>query len=129
MSGVPGFDPDVLDQWRGEREVQVETSAGPGAPVHRTIIWIVVDVAGRALVRSFRGPTARWYREATAAGRGAIVTGGQPVEVVFEPATDADRVAACSAELARKYAGDPATPKMLRDEVLDTTLELRVSVA
>jgi len=31
----------------------------------------------------------------------------------------------CSGELARKYAGDPATAAILRDEVLDTTLELR----
>ncbi len=129
MSEAPGFAADVLDQWRREREVLVETSAGPDALVHRTIIWIVVGPDGRVLVRSYRGPTARWYREATTAGRGAIVTGGEPIEVVFEPATDADRVAACSAELARKYAGDPATAKMLRDEVLDTTLELRVSVA
>lgn len=129
MSAASGFDPDILDGWRTQREVQVETFAGPDAPVHRTIIWIVVDPDGRVLVRSYRGPTARWYREATTAGRGAIVTGGEPIGVVFEPARDADRVAACSAELARKYAGDPATARMLRDEVLDTTLELRVSVA
>lgn len=43
----------------------------------------------------------------------------------FERADDPARSAACSSELARKYAGDPATPAMVADEVLDTTMELR----
>ena len=42
----------------------------------------------------------------------------------IEHATDPERVAACSAELERKYAGDPATPAMVADQVLETTLEL-----
>jgi hypothetical protein len=33
-------------------------------------------------------------------------------------------VARTSAGLERKYAGDPATPSMVRDEILDTTLRL-----
>jgi len=33
-------------------------------------------------------------------------------------------VAACSTELVRKYAGDPATPAMVADDVLETTLQL-----
>lgn len=50
--GRPTFTSDVLDAWRERREVEVETAAGPDAPEHRTIIWIVVDEAGRALIRS-----------------------------------------------------------------------------
>lgn len=122
MAGGQRFSDQVLERWRDEREVLVETS-GPGSPAHRTIIWIVVDDAGRALVRSYRGATARWYREAIGARQGAIVIGEDRVPVRFEPAAD-EGVAACSRELARKYAGDPATAAMLRDEVLDTTLEL-----
>lgn len=123
--GGPRFTSDVLDGWRDEREVEVETAAGPDAPEHRTIIWIVVDEAGRALIRSYRGRTARWYREALATGAGAILRGGERTEVSFERADDPARIAACSAELARKYVGDPATPKMVAGEVLDTTMELR----
>ena len=119
------FPDHVLERWRDEREVRVETSAQVDAPAHRTIIWIVVDDAGRAFVRSYRDATARWYREAIATRQGAIVSGGDRVPVRFESAADEGRIAACSGELARKYARDPATPAMLRDEVLDTTLELR----
>lgn len=125
MADDAAFPAHVLELWRDEREVLVETSTGPDAPRRRTIIWIVVDDAGRALIRSHRGATARWYLEATELWRGAIVVGDDRVPVRFESAADQARIAACSAELARKYAGDPATASMLRDEVLGTTLELR----
>lgn len=120
----PTFPPELLSRWRQEQEVHVETSAGSGAPAHRTIIWIVVDESGRALIRSHRGPTARWYREALATGSGAILAGEQRTSVTFERAVDPERVAACSVQLTAKYAGDPATPAMLAEGVLDTTLEL-----
>lgn len=125
MASEVGFPADVLARWREEPEVRVETSRGPDAPVHRTIIWIVVDGAGRALIRSVDGSKARWYREATATGQGAIHTRTERVPVAFEPAHDADRIESCSAELERKYAGDPSVVPMLRREILDTTLELR----
>jgi len=124
MTHAATFAAEILKRWRAEREVTVETAL-PGGPVHRAIIWIVVDDAGRAFVRSYRGATARWYREAIATRQGAIVSGGDRVPVRFESVADEGRIAACSGELARKYAGDPAIPAMLRDEVLDTTLQLR----
>ena len=46
------FAPDVLGRFRDEEEVRIETSRGPDAPTHRTIIWIVVDDRDRVLVRS-----------------------------------------------------------------------------
>lgn len=122
----PTFDPALLERIRTEREVRIETrAAGADADVHRTIIWVVVDEAGRVLVRSYRGPDARWYREATSGGPVALLVDGERVAVDVEHVTDEERISSCSAELARKYAGDPATPAMLRPEVLDTTLELR----
>jgi hypothetical protein len=44
------FAPDLLERLRGEEEVRIETSRGPDAPAHRTIIWIVVDRQDRVLV-------------------------------------------------------------------------------
>lgn len=125
MAGEATFPADVLARWREEPEVRVETSLGPDAQVHRVIIWIVVDDAGRPFVRSVRGATGRWYREATATGQGAILTRTDRVPVAFEPASDAERVESCSAALASKYTGDPAVVPMLRNEVLGTTLQLR----
>jgi hypothetical protein len=108
-----------------ELEIRIRTRSADGT-VHRAIIWPIVDEADRILVRSYRGASARWFREATS---------GRPVEIEMpdgtiapvevEDATDPARVAACSAGFEAKYAGDPATPAMVDESVLDTTLELR----
>jgi hypothetical protein len=114
----------ALERLRATREVRIETSRAEGAALHRTIIWVVVDERDRILVRTYRGPGSRWYREALANPRCRLVMGKDVLDVTAERAEDEDRVTACSAGLAEKYAGDPATPAMLRDEVLPTTLEL-----
>ncbi|MGI8998320.1 MAG: DUF2255 family protein [Candidatus Limnocylindria bacterium] len=119
----PAFAADTLARLRDEQEVRIETRSEAG-DVHRTIIWVVVDGSDRVLIRSFHGAGARWYREAIAAGTANLVIDQTAVAVRVGGATDAERVAACSAELERKYAGDPATPQMVADTVLDTTLEL-----
>jgi hypothetical protein len=119
----PGFDADALVRLREAKEVCIETR-GPREQVHRIIIWVVVDSSHRVLIRSHRGAGARWYREAVAAGRATLLFAGVTLPVRVEDATDPDRVATCSVELERKYAGDPSMPSMLRDEILDTTLEL-----
>lgn len=116
------FDQATLERLRTEREVSVETH-GDGA-VHRTIIWVVVDDAGRVLIRSWRGASARWYREAVGAGSGALVVDATAIPVRFERATDPGRVAACSRALAAKYRRSRSTESMLREEILDTTLEV-----
>lgn len=122
----PGFGTDTLARLREEQEVRIETRNAAG-DVHRTIIWVVVDPSDRVLIRSYRGAGARWYREAIAAETAGLVIDQVTVAVRVERATEPERVAACSAELERKYAGDPATPKMVADRVLDTTLELHRS--
>jgi len=120
----PSFGAELLERLRQQIEVEIETRPAADAQPHRTIIWVVVDSLNRVLIRSYRGPGARWYREATSGTSTALVVGDEVVPVTVEHARDAERIRACSAELERKYAGDPATPAMVRDEVLDTTLEL-----
>lgn len=105
------------------KEIEVETSAGPGSDIHRTIIWVVVD-ADEVLVRSWRGVTARWYREALANPDIAIHIDGRRLAARAVPARDPGSIARASAGLERKYDGDPAAPSMVRDEILDTTLRL-----
>jgi hypothetical protein len=118
------FDPDVLERFRDEEEVRIETSMGADAPEHRTIIWIVVDDRDRVLVRSVRGPRGRWYREALANPSCVVWLGNEAVNVRVEPAGDADRVSAATAALEAKYARDPSLRSMVREDVLETTLEL-----
>jgi hypothetical protein len=114
---------DALERLRVDREVRIRTSDAEGTE-HTAIIWAVVDDRGRVLVRSWKGAGARWFREAIADRPVALIVDDEAHEVLVEEATDAERVAACSAELERKYVGDPATASMGRDEILDTTLEL-----
>lgn len=119
---VPTFPADVLDLLSRTGEVDIETHAADGT-LHRTIIWVVV-VDGVAYIRSYRGSTARWYRELVAEPAGAIVADGRRIELRAVPATDDASVEACSAGLQEKYAGDPATPAMVAPAVLPTTLRL-----
>jgi hypothetical protein len=123
------FDAAMLDRLRRERRVRIETRRHAGGPVHRTTIWIVVDDAGHALIRSWRGAGARWYREATGGQSAALIVGRDAIPVSIVHATDAARVASCSRELESKYAGDPATREMVAEEVLDTTLEVMPATA
>lgn len=117
------FSREDLDALDRAKEVRIETSAGPDQPFHKTIIWIVVD-GEDAFVRSWRGVTARWYREALANPEIAIHVGKRRLRAKAVPAHDDDAVTRTSAALERKYEGDPATRSMLRDEILITTLRL-----
>jgi hypothetical protein len=118
------FEPRSLERLRDAREVEISTRARAGGAEHRAVIWVVVDTDGRVLVRSYRGPGARWYREALTGTGTAIVVDGTQLPVRVVGAADPERVASCSAELLTKYAGDPAARAMVRHEVLGTTLEL-----
>ncbi|MDQ6673234.1 MAG: DUF2255 family protein [Chloroflexota bacterium] len=119
------FDRDTLRLFDETAEIDIETSRGAGAPVHRATIWIVVD-GDAAYVRSVRGPAGRWYRELLANPRGAVHAGGATVPVQAYPSTDSATVARVSDALIRKYQArwPGPTASMLRDEVLPTTLRL-----
>jgi hypothetical protein len=119
-----GFPPDVLDRLRMTDEVRIETRAAPDAPSHRVIIWVVVDDRDRVLVRSVRGTRGRWYREALAHPACVVWIGPEAVPVAAVPAADADRVKAATRGLQAKYASSASLPYMLRENVLDTTVEL-----
>jgi hypothetical protein len=118
------FAPDLLDRIRTTREVQIETQRGPGTPVHRTVIWIVVDDQERVLVRSYHGARGRWYREVRANPDCTLWIGDEAIPVKAELAADPDRVAAASGGLSAKYSRSSSLPSMLVPDVLPTTLEL-----
>jgi len=117
------FGRDLLERLRGIEEVEIGTSA-PDGTLHRTIIWVVVDDHDRVLIRSFRGPDARWYREATARPETVLHVDELPVPVTAMAARDPARVAACSHGYLAKYANHRSTMAMLDAENLPTTLEL-----
>ncbi|MFI5054763.1 MAG: nitroreductase/quinone reductase family protein, partial [Acidimicrobiia bacterium] len=116
------FDPDTLALLERTSEVDVETSGADGA-AHRTTIWVVVD-GDQAFVRSYRGANACWYREATAHPAVAIHASGRRIAATAVAAGDRKSVDRTSRALLAKYAGDPATPAMVREDVLATTLRI-----
>ena len=119
---LPG---DVLSLLRETREVDIETRPAPDVPPHRTTIWVVVDTQDRTFIRTYRGAGSRWYREATASGRVALLADGQRIEVLVSPASDPASVEACSEAFRAKYRTSGASlAAMLVPEVLGTTLEL-----
>lgn len=118
-----GYDPADLGLLRDEQEIEIETSAGDGGPTHRAIIWVVVDDQDRVLIRSYRGPDARWYREVIARPDCSVHVAGRVIPVTAVVVADPERVAACSHGLRVKYAGHGSMPVMLR-QYLETTLEL-----
>jgi hypothetical protein len=123
-TGVSGFAPDDAALLRGARTVAIETSAEPGKPVHRAIIWILVDDDGRTFVRSWLGERGRWYRELVTNPTGAVHVRERRIPVRARIA-DAAGIQACSRLLRAKYRASRASlMSMLRDEVLPTTLEL-----
>jgi len=119
------FDQDTLKTLDQTDEIEIETSRGDGAPVHRTTIWIMVD-GDAVFLRSVRGPAGRWYREISATRQGAVHAAGTTVPVVASPATDPDSIARVNRALERKYRGrwSGPTDAMLRPETLPTTLKL-----
>jgi hypothetical protein len=119
------FEQATLKAFDQTAEVDIETSRGGGAPVHKTTIWIVVD-GDSTYVRSVRGPAGRWYRELVANPSGAVHTGGSAVAVQAYPSTDPATVARVSAALKQKYQErwPGPTASMLREETLPTTLRL-----
>jgi hypothetical protein len=110
----------VLD---AEAEVMIETRADPDAPVHRTIIWVVVD-DGDVYVRSVRGVRGRWYRELTKFPDGALLIDDRRLSFRAVPASDAASIEACSTSLLRKYGRGASLDSMLGPDVLPTTLRL-----
>jgi hypothetical protein len=116
------FASDDLERIAQAKEVQLETQA-PDGPAHRVVIWIVVD-GEDAFIRSYRGPGARWYREALANPAVALHVDGRRLTATAIPATDPDSIERTSAGLRQKYAGDRGLSGMVSPENLPTTLRL-----
>jgi hypothetical protein len=84
---------------------------------------VVVDEDGNTFVRSYRGSTARCYREALANPGVALHVDGRRLPATAIPATDPDSIERTSAGFLAKYRDDPATRSMA-EKFHDTTLRL-----
>jgi hypothetical protein len=104
------------------KEIRVETRS-PSGEVHRTIVWPLVH-DGVVYLRSYRGPSGRWYREALADPDIALLFDRRRLPARAVPATDDASVEACSTALREKYKRSYSLEAMLAPAVLATTLRI-----
>ena len=97
-------------------EVDIETSRGAGASVHRTIIWVVVG-DGEVFVRSLKGEAGRWYGELMANPEAVLHVEGEAIPVRAAQAADPESVARATEGFRRKYGDSPYLDSMIRDEI------------
>jgi hypothetical protein len=114
-------------EWPGRiasvEEVDIETTRGAGAPVHRTTIWAVIG-DGDVYVRSLNGEDGRWYRELMANPDAVLHVEDEAVPVRAVSAPDPDSVARATEGFNEKYADSPYLHTMVRDEIAPTTVRL-----
>jgi hypothetical protein len=77
-----------------------------------------------AFIRSVKGSTARWYREAVTQPDIVVHAAGRILPVRVVPAADASSVARTNAGLERKYTGIEGFAEMLVPDTFPTTLRL-----
>ena len=117
------FDPKTLALLAGANSVRIETRRGPRGPVHKTPIWVVVD-GQDVYVRSWRGRTARWYREIRAHPDSALLKSDVRIPVRAVKVRSPRTIARASRGYLKKYAKSPYAREMVRREILSTTLRL-----
>lgn len=89
MMAASGWDPATRAALSDATEVDVTPLAADGSPCPRRTIWSV-GIGDELYVRSWKGPTAVWYRDAIASHQGSIeVTGGEVSQLVTFEEVDA----------------------------------------
>jgi hypothetical protein len=116
------FATDDLQRLAAAEEIEIETQA-PDGPVHRTIIWVLVE-GGDVFLRSVRGDRGRWFREATANPAIAVHVGERRLAATAIPATDPDSIERIDAALTGKYKGIDGYDDMLEPAVRSANFRL-----
>jgi hypothetical protein len=104
-------------------EVDIETTRGGDAPVHRTTIWVVVE-DGEVYIRSLRGEEGRWFRELIAEPDAVLHVEGEAVPLRAIRAPDPESVQRATAGFRAKYSDSPYLDSMIREEIAPTTVRL-----
>jgi hypothetical protein len=123
-TGMNGWTPQQLEHINAEGEVEIATALQDGGLRRPVIVWIVRD-GDDLFVRSYRGPSALWYRGALLKPEGNLIVGTREHAVRFEPATP-DRNDQIDAAYRDKYGryGASYIAAMTSPEVRATTLRI-----
>lgn len=79
-SPAAGWSPDELSAIGGAEEIDIAPRRRDGSLGKRVTIWVVPH-AGGLYVRSWRGPTAAWFRGVQATHEGRIWAGRRELDV------------------------------------------------
>ena|SRR5579871_753760 len=111
-------------------EVHIEPRSAEGQRVGPVTVWVVV-VDNNVYVRSYRGPSGRWYQALLRHPTGVLHADGRDVPFRAVPVEDQAEIARVSEAYRRKYEQNwpKETAEMLHDEVLPTTLRLEPEAA
>ena len=120
------FPPEVLDQLRETREIEIETTRRNG-DMSRAIIWVVVD-GEDVFVRSEYGDDGWWYRHLKARPDAVVHIRGRnarPILVRAAIADDPQSIERCSEALRAKYRSSAASVRaMVKPGILHATVRL-----
>jgi hypothetical protein len=116
---MAAFDAATLTLFHDANEVRIR----PPGTSRGIIIWIVA-VGDALFVRSFLGPDAGWYKSVRAKGEATLEHGRRKVAVRASAVADRKTIDAVSQAYLAKYASSSYAPKMVRDEILQTTLRV-----
>lgn len=115
---------DELDTIAAAEELEIAPRRRDGTLRRPVTIWAVRH-GDDLYVRSWRGPTGRWFRGAQQTHEGHIRAGGVEKDVTFVDADDTlnDAIDAAYRTKYRRYA-DSYVPPMLSPDARATTLKL-----
>ena len=123
---APTWHPETLAALADAIEVDVTPLAADGSTRPRRTIWSI-GIGDELYVRSWKGPTAVWYRDAIASHLGSIeVTGGGASQAVTFEGVDAAAPfqEQISATLLSKYGRFDEAAAMNEQGPLESTLRL-----
>ncbi len=117
----------ILSALAAQGEVEVATTHADGTPG-----WVrfwVVRVGDRLFARTYRGPKAAWWRNATGAGSTRLRLGaGEPEHEVGVTLIGGELREEIDAAYAAAFVGPDAeyVPPMVSDRTAETTVEFRL---
>lgn len=120
------FPSDVLALLDRTDEVQIEPRLAGSQPTQPVTVWVVVLDDSDVYVRSYRGPSGRWYQALLQHPDGVLYVDGRAIPFRALHVDDPQTISRVSEAYRRKYEQKwpTETAEMLRDGVLPTTLKL-----
>ena len=103
------------------KEVRIRTRGATRS--FTTIIWIVVS-DGTVFVRSVDGEEGNWYQRALHDSMVEVIVDDQQIPFTAVHVEDRAEIDAVTAALRAKYRPGGSLDRMVRDDVLGTTLRL-----